>query len=308
VKANNNFINQPLEFWANVRLISQYIGYTAKKPKKKKAKKGEVVVQVAPEKSKVGVPTVDEIIKEYTHLGLKYDHLINEDKSLTGTGHHVIEYFKYRADVLNNFVEPLLMNKEQARELFEQTREQYNPTCPIPINRQKLAEGQPYYFTGIINMIVEANAGDCAVNYNPGELTTFNKDGYPLRTLSRRMDGAFPDVVNPVAIWEIKEYYYTTTFGSKISDGVFETQLDGMEFREMKDTLKMPVGHYLMVDAYYTWWEKGRSYLCRIVDMLHMGILTEVLFGKEILDRLPVLTKEWVAKCEEMGIAEKKTK
>ena len=30
---------------------------------------------------------------------------------------------------------------------------------------------------------------------------------------------------------------------------------------------------------YYTWWQCGRSYLCRIIDMLHMGYVDEVLFG-----------------------------
>jgi hypothetical protein len=38
-----------------------------------------------------------------------------------------------------------------------------------------------------------------------------------------------PGTVNPIAIWEIKEYYYTTTFGSRVADGVYETLLDGME-------------------------------------------------------------------------------
>jgi len=51
----------------------------------------------------------------------------------------------------------------------------------------------------------------------------------------------------------------------------------------------------LMVDAHYTWWDCGRSYLCRIVDMLHMGYVDEVLFGREVVDRLPVLVKKWVA-------------
>jgi len=49
-----------------------------------------------------------------------------------------------------------------------------------------------------------------------------------------------------------------------------------------------------MVDAHYTWWIKGRSYLCRIIDMLHMGYVDEVLFGKEVLIRVPLLTKEWI--------------
>ena len=57
----------------------------------------------------------------------------------------------------------------------------------------------------------------------------------------------------------------------------------------------MHVRHYLIVDAHYTWWECGRSYLCRIIDMLHMGYVDEVLFGREVVERLPLLVKEWVA-------------
>jgi hypothetical protein len=48
-----------------------------------------------------------------------------------------------------------------------------------------------------------------------------------------------------------------------------------------------------MIDDYYTWWTLGRSYLCRICDILHMGLLTEALFGKEVVDRLPILVNEW---------------
>lgn len=32
---------------------------------------------------------------------------------------------------------------------------------------------------------------------------------------------------------EIKEYYYTTTFGSRVAGGVYETLLDGMELDEL---------------------------------------------------------------------------
>ncbi len=54
------------------------------------------------------------------------------------------------------------------------------------------------------------------------------------------------------------------------------------------------IQHLLMVDAHYTWWVKGRSYLCRIIDMLHMGYVDEVLFGKEVASRLPDIAKNWV--------------
>jgi hypothetical protein len=48
-----------------------------------------------------------------------------------------------------------------------------------------------------------------------------------------------------------------------------------------------------MVDAYFTWWVKGRSYLCRIIDMLHMGYVDEVLFGREVITRLPAIARGW---------------
>jgi hypothetical protein len=53
------------------------------------------------------------------------------------------------------------------------------------------------------------------------------------------------------------------------------------------------IQHLLMVDAHYTWWVKGRSYLCRIIDMLHMGYVDEVLFGKEVLTRMPKIARAW---------------
>jgi hypothetical protein len=79
-----------------------------------------------------------------------------------------------------------------------------------------------------------------------------------------------------------------------VADGVYETQLDGYELNEVRQSLNREINHYLMVDDYFTWWIKGRSYLCRICDLLHMGLLTEALFGKEIITRLPEIVKDWI--------------
>jgi hypothetical protein len=49
-----------------------------------------------------------------------------------------------------------------------------------------------------------------------------------------------------------------------------------------------------MIDAHDTWWNQGKSYLCRVIDMLHMGYIDEVLFGNEVIERLPSLVAEWV--------------
>lgn len=151
----------------------------------------------------------------------------------------------------------------------------------------------PAYLTCMVNMIVESEMGESACNFDPRELTTITLNGVPVRTLARRVDGAFPGVVNPKAIWEVKEYYYTTSFGSRIADGVYETMLDGMELEELQASENIEVKHYLMIDGYKTWWEDGKSYLCRIVDMLHMGYVDEVLVGREIPALLPDIVRSW---------------
>ncbi|APY12857.1 hypothetical protein BWZ22_13270 [Seonamhaeicola sp. S2-3] len=185
------------------------------------------------------------------------------------------------------------MNKDQAKTLFETKRTELKPTCPLPMNKQKGEKRDHAFLTGLVNMLVEANKGKFDCDYDPRELTALTIDKFPVRTLSRRVDGAFPNIVDPKAIWEIKEYYYTTTFGSRVADGVYETQLDGWELWEAKTNLGREVKHYLIVDDYYTWWTCGRSYLCRLIDSMHMGLVTEVIFGKEVIDRIPALVKEW---------------
>ena len=195
--------------------------------------------------------------------------------------------------MLNNTVQTLLMNKDTARVEFEALKAHCNPTCPLPMNKQTGDKKNYAFLTGIVNMLIQANIGDAPCDYDPRSLTTMTHDAMPLRTLARRVDGAFPSVVNPIAIWEIKEYYYTTTFGSRVADGVYETLLDGMELEELETVAQRKVHHLLVVDDHFTWWQSGRSYLCRIIDMLHMGFVDEVIFGREVLTRLPELAREW---------------
>lgn len=280
MKAESKFLKQPLEFWANVKLISQKIGYTERGT------------------SQVKVPTFEVIQSVYKSLGLDSSKIIDNKGTPTTFGSLLIEYFQHRATFLNYGVEPNLMNTAEAKALFNKLKKELKPKSPIPMNKQSGAKKSPAYFTGIINMLIEANSKGYDCDYNPMELTAFTKDNFPIRSLSRRIDGCFPEVINPIAIWEIKEYYYTTTFGSRIADGVYETLLDGYELVEAREAIGRNVHHYLMVDAYDTWWKMGRSYLCRICDMLHMGLLDEALFGKEVVERLPVIVKEWTKEAD----------
>lgn len=285
MKASAKFQKQPPEFWANVRTISQAVGYTVRDGSKT-----------------IKVPTLAEVQTKFKKkLKLNTHHIADQNGKFTALGKTLFEYFEFRAEVLNKTVQKLLMKKDEAEREFLKMRKGRTPKCHQPMNKQKKAKKNFAFFTCMINLIVEDTMGEVPCNYNPGVLTTVTKDGLPVRTLARRVDGAFPDAVNPIAIWEIKEYYYTTTFGSRVADGVYETLLDGMELKELEDAAHHKIWHVLFLDDHFTWWEKGRSYLCRVVDMLHMGYVDEVIFGREVLTRLPELALEWKAAYEKQG-------
>ncbi|HMM04001.1 MULTISPECIES: hypothetical protein [unclassified Dysgonomonas] len=277
---NPKFKNLDLEFWANVKLLNQKLGYTIRKTKNNP-------------KSGFVIPSVRDIIFTFREENLSYERLVKDHMQLTELGELLIQYMQYRGYVLEQYVRPNLMNKDQAKALFEKIKGELNSRCPLPYNKQKGDKKDFSFLTGLVNMLIESNIGDQRCDYDPRELTSLTIDGYPVRTLSRRVDGAFPSTKDPIAIWEIKEYYYTTTFGSRVADGVYETQLDGWELWEAYTNLGRQIKHYLIIDDYYTWWDCGKSYLCRLIDSMHMGLVSEVLFGREVIDRIPVIVEEW---------------
>ncbi len=274
--ADKRFLNQSKSFWAHIRSISEGVGYTVR---------GQGTVKV---------PTIDDIVRVLGALSLRTDHVAANGEA-TKFGTLIVGYFEHRASVLNDYVRPRLMNAARAKQVFDELCAKHNPdACDIPMNKQSGEKKAPNYLQAIINVLIRANCEGLAANLTPRSLTTVTREGKPLRTLARWVDGAFPDTVNPIAVWEVKEHYHTTSFGSRVSGAIYETLLDGMELDELRVNEGMDVKHYLMVDAYKTWWEDGRSYLCRIIDMLHMGLLDEALFGYEVVERMPTIVKHWI--------------
>ncbi len=274
------FLKQPKSFWAHVRSISQTVGYTERGT------------------GRIKIPTIEQIVQALERLGLRTDHVARGTKP-TKFGSLLLGYFAHRADVLNDFARPRLMDGSDAAALFNDLRTKYAPSCPLPMNKQSGEKRTFAYLTGIVNTLIEANCEGSTCDYDPRALTTVTRDGVPVRTLARRVDGAFPSAINPIAVWEIKEYYYTRTFGSRVADGVYETLVDGIELEELRQEEGIHVLHYLIVDSHFTWWECGRSYLCRIVDMLHMGYIDEVLFGREVVERIPIIVRNWLGALEQ---------
>ena len=283
MRAHPSFNNLDKEFWAHIRLLSQKLGYTERGT------------------GNVYTPTIAEITQALLSEKLTIDHIVNNETT-TEYGNEILNYFSYRANILNTQVRNKLMDLEKAKLLYEKILSRQKYQIPPVRNKQKGDKQQIAYLSTITNMLIESKVGSQSFDYDPRQLTLITMNNRPLRTLSRRMDGAFPSVINPIAVWEIKEYYHTTTFGSRIADGVFETLLDGMEIEEMRLETGVEIEHVLIIDAYYTWWECGRSYLCRLIDLLNMGYVDELLFGSEIEETLPLLVQKWINKRENASI------
>jgi hypothetical protein len=264
-------------FWAHVRSVSEEIGYTDR------------------ENGGIRIPKdIAEIAGALKALGLRSDHVISGDGNSTAFGADLLRYLEFRARLLNETAKPLLMTAAQAKAEFIRCFKKYRPNpLSVPWNKQKDQKQAPAYLTGLVNMILSAVLGESSCDFDPLSLTTVTIDQMPFRTLARRVDGAFPGVVNPTAVWEIKEYYYTTTFGSRVADAIYETLLDGLELEFLEESPHGKIFHYLIIDAADTWWGQGNPYLCRLIDMLHMGYIDEVVFGREVEDAMTQAAAQW---------------
>ena len=276
MKAFPEFMGMDTSFWAFIKFISETLGYTERGKGKVKSYFHTEIIRLCEETN--------------TFIDMR---LINA----------AVEYLNQRSKLLNDEVQYLLMDAETARSEFDRIFEHYNQNnflCNIPLNKQKGDMRQVAYYTAIINIIAEdtirritRNSHDLGFDDDPRGLSfIWDEDGYIIGGSSRRFDGAYPSIQNPRLVWEIKEYYYATTFGSRVADGVYETQLDGYEFKELFERTGIKVYHVLFVDAYRTWWAQGKSYLCRLIDTLNSGLVDEVIFGREVFTRWSKILEE----------------
>jgi hypothetical protein len=256
MRPDPRFIGKPMRFWAHVKFLSEQIGYSLRGAKQ------------------LRVHTTAEIKEILARESLAFDaQLVAE----------VLEYLNWRAQKLNKDIQPLFMNRDQAAVEFERIRTLTKPVKPLPMNKQKGEKRHPSYLASLVGMIAESVLGPTGFIDDARSLTALTKNGVLEGVFSRRFDGAIPNTKNPRAVWEIKEYYGTTTFGSRVADGVYETLLDGYEIEGAKSSLGTDIAHFLFIDDKFTWWDCGRSYLCRMIDMLHTGHVDQIFFGREVL-------------------------
>lgn len=280
MQAFERFQGMDASFWAFVKYVSENLGYT---------ERGEGLVKKYP------IRTIKALC-EKRGINASDDAIVN-----------AAQYSEMRADLLNRFAESMLMDAGQASEEFrnwEMLHRVENYNCKLPLNKQKGTKKQVAFFTAIINIIAEKTLREITGNNrslgfddDPRSLAyVWDDNRRIIGASSRRFDGAYPSIESPELVWEIKEYYYATTFGSRVADGVYETQLDGFEFKELYDRTGRKVYHVLFIDAYRTWWVQGKSYLCRLVDAMNSGVVDEVIVGREVFTRWPELLHSIIEK------------
>jgi methionine salvage enolase-phosphatase E1 len=113
-----------------------------------------------------------------------------------------------------------------------------------------------------------------------------------IKTTSKRLDGAVPSTHDPYAIWEVKEYYDSTTYGSGVTEGTYAAMLVADEIRAIEEEIENTIEIYILVDG-YAGWQNGFGDLCRIIDFLHMGYIDAAIFGKEVETEWPKIVSKW---------------
>jgi hypothetical protein len=274
LRASSDYLGKDPSFWAYVRLISERVGYSKNK-----------------QPIRYTFRTARNALRR---LGLSLADFTTADKP-SDMARGVLDYLNYRAEVLTSDAEPNLMNGEEAEAELERLMGSSAYHCPLPMNKQKGSMKHLNYFTCLVNVIAEQILGGYRFDGDPHNLTVVLQDNMPVMVSVRRLDGAYPSILDARAVWEIKEYYDNKSFGSRIADGVYETLLDGYELKEVREHCGVHVQHYLFLDSYSTWWEGGGiPYLCRLIDALHMGLVDEIIVGREVLTRWPEIVRSWL--------------
>lgn len=102
------FSNRNNFFWSAVKLISEELGYSDRKTKK------------------IKYYNLEEVNLFEKNLSLN----ISEKKD-------VVDYLNLRSDIINNDIKNNLLNKEEAKILYESLLKEINPKSKISFNRQK---------------------------------------------------------------------------------------------------------------------------------------------------------------------------
>lgn len=198
-------------------------------------------------------------------------------------------YLTYREDALEHAIS-LLRTEERANQFCfsqgfsvgvttTQSQDHHQSTKPMV----SAVSGISKRITSEFNLNVETNPQRSCL--------WIDSDG--LVVTARNLDGAIPDLENPLIIWEIKEYWGQTKGGSKMSDAIYECMLVGMELRFMERQNRKRIAHVCMIDGRNQWGHRI-SDLRRFLDILNQGLIDALIIGEEVEHEWETFLREWL--------------
>jgi hypothetical protein len=270
--SDKRFAGKSMKFWSYVRLVSEQAGYQ---------------------------PHGDKLIKKYSKedlkntiekTGINADPLFGDSttNSTTQLAEDLLQYLNYRSEKVKEALDKIRTKDEAIRD-FEEYRGDYVMETE-QLNKQ--GSGAKLVFANSVNLVLERETG-IEFNPNPRMLPTVldSEDNLQI-TLPKWPDGAFPTARNPLSLWEVKEFYSSTTFGSRIADAIYEMMLFSEEAQTLQEETNQELDLYLMTDGYEAW-KKGVSYICRIIDILNMEYIDAAIFGEEVFTQWPDIVNSW---------------
>ncbi len=144
---DSRFRSQPPVFWAYVRTLSQFIGYT--------------------DKGGIRALSVEELERGLRELGLAVSRCVTRSGDPTPLGTELLQYFTHRAHVLEESARPALMTADAAEALFFELKSSATPNTPLPMNKQKGEKRRHAFFTCIINILISRALRDMPCDYSP---------------------------------------------------------------------------------------------------------------------------------------------
>ncbi|QQC90594.1 hypothetical protein [Streptomyces alfalfae] len=256
-------------FWHVVRMLAD----------QSVTKRGKYASAIAPHEiisvlSSVGTPVAGGLIS----------YLKNHD----GVLDRLSAYWSKRREVADSLL-ALMRTEEQAKADYAGVSDQVLQSYGVKL------EGYHKSSKALVNTVDAIVYRECRksgvpVDTNPQSRAALVSDEH-IWVSPRRLDGAIPGLLNPVAIWEIKEYWGKTGGGSKMSDAIYELHLVGLELRMFEDEFKIHVNHYAIMDG-KDQWNSRKSDIRRAVDLLYSGILDELVVGREVLTEWPRIVSE----------------
>ncbi|MGY2087266.1 DUF7687 domain-containing protein [Nocardia gipuzkoensis] len=229
----------------------------------------------------------------------------------------LVRYVSRRSDVLDRLSAYWTKRGEASEHLLTLMRTEEQALADYSALSNQIAQSygvqiagyhkSPKVLVNTVDTLVrrECTLADVAVDTNPQSRAALLSDDH-IWVSPRRLDGALPNLLNPVALWEIKEYWGKTKGGSKMSDAVYEINLVGLELRMFEQEFDIHVNHYVILDGRDQWMAR-KSDLRRAFDLLYMGLIDELVVGSEVLDEWPRVIRENIAQAKAIGAPLKPT-